>query len=99
MTYTTLTVIAVLAAVLGDLIIGARLLRTRVFWLSYLIIFGFQLLVNGILTGLGVVRYDGDAISRLRLAYAPIEDLGFGFAMTVLTLTSWVLLRREPSRS
>lgn len=95
MTYTTMAIIAVLAAVIGDLTIGARLLQRPAFWLSYLIIVCFQLLVNGVLTGLDVVRYDDDAISGLRLAYAPIEDLGFGFAMTVLTLNTWVLLRRR----
>ena len=93
MTYTALTVIAILVAVLADLTVGVRLLLSRTFWLAYLIIVGFQLIVNGVLTGLDVVRYDPDTITGVRLVYAPVEDLGFGFALTVLTLSVWLRLR------
>ena len=31
------------------------------------------------------------AIIGLRIVYAPVEDLLFGFAMVLLTLTLWVL--------
>lgn len=99
MTYTALAVIAVVLAVALDLTAGVALLRSRTFWLSYLIIVAFQLLVNGTLTGLDIVRYDPSAITGVRLAYAPIEDLGFGFAMTVLTLSAWILLRRGRPKS
>ena len=70
-------------------------MRRKAFWASYAILFGFQLLVNGVLTGLRIVRYDPDAILGLRLAYAPVEDLGFGFALILLTLSCWVALGRR----
>ena len=50
----------------------------------------FQLLFNGVLTGLRIVRYDPSTILGLAVAYAPVEDLGFGFALILLTLASWV---------
>ncbi len=56
---------------------------------------GFQLIVNGLLTGLPVVRYRADAIIGWRVAYAPVEDLLFGFALVLLTLTGWVGLGRR----
>jgi lycopene cyclase domain-containing protein len=40
------------------------------------------------------VRYDPDAIVGLRIAYAPVEDLLFGFALVLLTLSIWTRLRR-----
>jgi lycopene cyclase domain-containing protein len=97
----TYTVAAALG-VLGALVVDVAVLRTRLvarstFWLTYPIIFFFQLLSNGVLTGLGVVRYNPDAILGLRIVYAPVEDLAFGFALVLTTLSVWVRLgRREP---
>lgn len=96
MTYTWLVAGALLGATACDLaVLRTRLLRRKAFWVSYAILFGFQLLVNGLLTGLGVVEYDPGAILGLRLAYAPVEDLGFGFALILLTLSCWVALGRR----
>jgi len=55
----------------------------------------FQLLSNGVLTGRRIVIYDPAAIIGWRIAYAPVEDLLFGFAMVLLTLSVWVWLGRR----
>ncbi len=100
MSYSWLSLLAVLAAAACDLILlRTFLLRRKAFWTAYAILFGFQLLVNGLLTGLRIVRYDRSAITGIRLAYAPIEDLGFGFALILLTLSCWVTLNRRAWRS
>ena len=116
MTYTQLAVLGVLLAIGWDLwVVRTRLLARRVFWMSYAIIVGFQLLTNGVLTGLRIVRYDGEAIIGSttpadgpppilgdgRILFAPVEDLMFGFALVVLSLSLWVLwgrrgIQREP---
>lgn len=110
MTYTQLGVIAVVAAIAIDLLgMRTRLVTRRVFWVSYAIIVFFQLVTNGLLTGFSIVRYSDDAIiggatpldrppafiGDGRLAFAPIEDLLFGFALVLLTLTMWVWLGRR----
>jgi lycopene cyclase domain-containing protein len=96
MTYTALVVTGLVVAAVCDLVLlRTRLLARKSFWVSYAIMFGFQLLVNGVLTGLGVVQYDPDTILGVRLAYAPVEDLGFGFALILLTLSCWVALGRR----
>ncbi|HEX6886881.1 MAG TPA: hypothetical protein VF143_02145 [Candidatus Nanopelagicales bacterium] len=104
MTYTQLAVLGVALVIAWDLwILRTRLLTRQVFWMSYAIIVFFQLLTNGVLTGLRIVRYDGAAILGSttpaegpppivgdgRLLYAPIEDLLFGFALVVLAMTLW----------
>jgi lycopene cyclase domain-containing protein len=58
-------------------------------------VLGFQLVFNGILTGRGVVRYDPDAILGPRVVSAPVEDLGFGFALVLTTLSVWVWWERR----
>ena len=88
--YTAGALVAIVVAVLMDLVVARTgLLRTRLFWASYAIVVFFQLIVNGILTGLGIVQYDPEVILGVRLAYAPIEDLGFGFGLVTLTLVMW----------
>jgi lycopene cyclase domain-containing protein len=98
----TYTVAAALG-VLGALAVDLGVLRTRrvagvTFWATYPIILGFQLLANGILTGRGVVRYNPAAILGVRLVYAPIEDLAFGFALVLTSLSIWVWLGRREVR-
>jgi lycopene cyclase domain-containing protein len=92
-TYTAAALTGVLAAVLIDVfVLRSRIVLGKVFWCAYPIIFGFQLLSNGILTGRGVVRYNPADILGVRLVHAPVEDLAFGFALIVLTLSLWVRL-------
>jgi lycopene cyclase domain-containing protein len=91
---------AALSGVAGALAVDLALLRTRlvtraVFWATYPIVIAFQLLANGILTGRHIVIYDRAAIIGWRIAYAPVEDLLFGFAMVLLTLSIWVWLGRR----
>jgi lycopene cyclase domain-containing protein len=97
--YTALAIAGVAGAVLVDLaVLRTHLLRRKAFWTAYGIVLFFQLIVNGVLAGLPVVRYDGAAITGLRFAYAPIEDVAFGFAMVLLTLATWVALGRSAAR-
>jgi lycopene cyclase domain-containing protein len=98
MSYTITAIGGVLVAVLVDLaVLRTGLLRRRAFWTTYAIMLFFQLIVNGVLTGLPVVRYNPAAILGWRIAHAPVEDVLFGFALTSITLVAWVRLgAREP---
>jgi lycopene cyclase domain-containing protein len=100
MSYTVLAVLGVAGAALVDLLIWrTNLLLRKAFWTTYGLVLFFQLIVNGVLTGLPVVRYDPRAIIGARIAYAPVEDLLFGFAMILLTLSTWVWLGRRSARA
>ena len=93
MNYTLTAGLGVLLAILIDcLALRTMLLRRKAFWVAYAIVLFFQLIVNGLLTGLEIVRYDPDRILGLRLVYAPVEDIAFGFAMVLITLSLWVRL-------
>jgi lycopene cyclase domain-containing protein len=95
-TYTAAALVGVAGALAVDLLLlGTRLVTRKVFWAAYPIILAFQLLSNGVLTGRNIVRYDPAAIAGLRIAYAPVEDLFFGFALVLLTLAVWVWLGRR----
>ncbi|HZW44752.1 MAG TPA: hypothetical protein VFF32_10235 [Dermatophilaceae bacterium] len=98
--YAVAAAVAVLAATLGDLfVLRTALVRSRTWWTAYGIVVGFQLLTNGWLTGRGIVRYSEAAIlgsGRIvfigdgRIAYAPVEDLAFGFALVLMGCAMWV---------
>jgi lycopene cyclase domain-containing protein len=94
--YTTAALLGVLGALAVDLLVlRTRLVLRPVFWATYPIILFFQLLSNGVLTGREIVRYDAGAIIGIRLAYAPVEDLLFGFALVLSTLSLWVFWGRS----
>jgi lycopene cyclase domain-containing protein len=96
MTYTVAVGIGLAGAVALDLaVLRTRLVASRLFWVAYAIVFGFQLLINGILTTRGVVRYPESAILGVRLVGAPVEDLIFGFALVLLTLALWTRAGRH----
>ena len=99
MTYTQIAIFAVLFAISFDLyLFNTQLLRRRVFWTSYAIIVGFQLLTNWGLTSRNIVMYSPDAIIGWRIASAPVEDLLFGFALVLGVLTNWIRLGASDKR-
>ena len=96
MSYSALAVLAVVAVLVVDLAVyRTRMVTRKAYWAAYAIIVSFQLLMNGVLTGLEVVVYDERTIWGPRIAYAPVEDLLFGFALVLLTLASWAAVNRR----
>jgi lycopene cyclase domain-containing protein len=89
-TYTLLAGVAVMAVfVFGLIALKSPLLSSSKFWIAYAIVVFFQLVSNGYLTGQEIVTYNSDVITGTRIAYAPIEDLFFGFALVTLTMFIW----------
>jgi lycopene cyclase domain-containing protein len=109
MTYTAAAVLGVgFAAALDLLVLRTRLLRRRAFWTAYAIVVFFQLVVNGVLTGERLVVYApgailGDAtphfLGHWRVAYAPVEDLIFGFSLVLQAQAWWVWWGRRAAVS
>lgn len=96
MTYTETAVVAVVGSVLLDVVLlRTRLVRSRTFWLSYLVLLAFQLAVDGVLNARHVVSYDSRTIIGWHLFYEPVEDVGFGFALILQTLCWWTWLGRR----
>lgn len=98
-TYTVAAVAGIVVALVLDVaILRTRLVTRAVFWLTYPIVLVGQFVTNGVLTGRGIVRYAPETIVGLRIGYAPVEDLGFGFALVLVTLSVWVRLGRSKVR-
>jgi lycopene cyclase domain-containing protein len=110
MTYTQLGILAVAVMIVADLsLLRTRLVTRRVFWSAYAIILFFQLVTNGMFTGFGIVKYHDEAIIGStspasgpppflgdgRIAFAPVEDLLFGFALVLMSLSLWIFWGRR----
>ncbi|MCA2240773.1 MULTISPECIES: lycopene cyclase domain-containing protein [Mycobacterium] len=86
----TLAVFAVCALELAVLRTG--LFRRPAYWLSMLIVLGFQIPVDGWLTKLSspIVIYDDRQLSGVRFPFdIPVEDFLFGFALVTAVLLLW----------
>jgi lycopene cyclase domain-containing protein len=79
----------VLTILLELLVLRTGIFRDRRYWAALAIVACFQLLVNGVLTCPPIVSYDPAMILGPRIACAPVEDLGFGFAMVTTTIALW----------
>lgn len=89
-TYTLLAAVVLMAVfVFGIAVLKTQLFSSGKFWIAYSIVIFFQLLTNGYLTSQEIVTYNPNAITGTRIAYAPIEDLFFGFALVTLTMFIW----------
>ena len=79
----------VLTVLLELLVLRTGLFRDPRYWVALAIVACFQLLVNGVLTCPPIVSYDLAEILGPRVVCAPVEDLGFGFALVTATIALW----------
>lgn len=100
MTYTGLAVLTLVTALLIEFMaLKTGILKRPQFYIAYAIVVFFQLVTNGYLTGREIVLYDSDAIVGLRIVFAPMEDLLFGFSLVFLTMAVWTKIGQvEKSR-
>ena len=100
--YTAPAVAAVVTVCVLELaVLRTGLFRRPAYWLSMLIVLGFQIPVDGWLTKLSapVVRYSDAHFSGLRFPWdIPIEDFGFGFALITACLIVWEVAGRREAR-
>jgi lycopene cyclase domain-containing protein len=91
--YTVPAVVSALAVgVLELAVLHTGLFRRPAYWLSMVIVVGFQILTDGWLTKLSapVVVYDNRQTSGIRFPWdIPIEDFLFGFALVTAVLLLW----------
>jgi lycopene cyclase domain-containing protein len=91
--YTVLTGVAIVGVVLLELLLlRTGIFRTLQYWVSILIVFAFQIPVDGWLTKLSdpIVIYNRREMLGWRAPWdIPVEDFGFGFAMVTLAILLW----------
>jgi lycopene cyclase domain-containing protein len=91
--YTAPAVLAVLAVcALEFAALRTGLFRRPAYWLSMVIVVGFQILVDGWLTKLSapIVDYDDRQTTGIRFPFdIPVEDFLFGFALVTAVLLLW----------
>ena len=91
--YTLPAALAVLLVCALELaVLRTGLFRRPAYWLSMLIVLGFQIPVDGWLTKLSspIVIYDDKQLGGVRFPFdIPVEDFLFGFALVTAVLLLW----------
>jgi lycopene cyclase domain-containing protein len=91
--YTLPAVVSVVAVVVLEVaVLRTGLFRRSAYWISMLIVLGFQIPVDGWLTKLSapIVIYDDRQTSGIRFPFdIPVEDFLFGFALVTAVLLIW----------
>ncbi len=97
--YTLPAIVAVVAVIaLEFAVLHTGLFRKPAYWVSMVIVVGFQIPTDGWLTKLSapIVIYDEQHTSGLRFPFdIPVEDFLFGFALVTAVLLLW---ERQPTR-
>lgn len=92
--YTLPAVVSVLVVcVLEWKVLRTGLFRKPAYWISMVIVLGFQVLVDGWLTKLSapIVLYNERHTSGLRFPWdIPVEDFLFGWSLVTAVLLLWV---------
>ncbi|NYH87943.1 lycopene cyclase domain-containing protein [Actinopolymorpha rutila] len=91
--YTLAAVVSVVLVVLLELAwLRTGMFRRPTFWITAVIVFGFQIPVDGWLTKLSapIVLYAESHATGIRMPWdIPVEDFAFGFSLMTLTLLLW----------
>lgn len=97
--YTVAAVAAVVLVVaLELLVLRTGLFQTGTYWITMVIVFGFQIPVDGWLTKLTapIVLYDEERTLGVRGPWdIPVEDFVYGFALLTLVLLLWERAGRD----
>jgi lycopene cyclase domain-containing protein len=90
-------VVALVAVAAG---VSRRAPRWRAVGLAAIPLVILTAVFDNVIVGTGVVAYDADRISGLRLGVMPIEDFAYAIAAVVLLPSLWMLLTpRKRSRT
>lgn len=97
--YTVPAVLAVIVMIALEVLVWRTgLFRRPAYWISMVIVFGFQIVVDGWLTKLSapIVIYDDNHTSGIRFPFdIPVEDFLFGWALVTAVLLLWERQRAQ----
>ena len=93
--YTLIAVSSVILTLLIDKLAGVNIFKQKLFYLFLVIILGFKFMVNGYLTGAGIVMYNRQFFLGIKAGSIPLEDFLFGFSMVSLGIIFWEFAKRR----
>jgi len=91
MTYVVLSLVVLLAIALATARINRRFAPRPLLW-TLVILIMLTAVFDNIIVGVGLVDYDPDKISGLRVPYAPIEDFSYTLGAVMLIPALWHLV-------
>ncbi len=98
MTYVLLSLIVLLIIAIATAPVTKYLPIRPLAW-TLLVLVVLTAIFDNIIVGVGLVDYDPELISGVRVPYAPIEDFSYTVGAVLLIPALWVLLGGKPSPS
>lgn len=98
MTYVLLSLVVLLIIAVGTATV-TKYLPVRPLALTLLVLVVLTAIFDNIIVGVGLVDYDPELISGIRVPYAPIEDFAYTLGAVLLIPALWVWLGAKPRAS
>ena len=93
--YAILSFIFALFTLIVERRTGFNLFMKATFYIFLITILFFKFLVNGYLTGRGIVIYNPRFFLGIRIGSIPMEDFLFGFSMVTMTIILWEYFKKN----
>lgn len=93
--YTIISISSVFIAVLLNKLLKAGLFKKIEYYVYLIFIMIGELIVNGLITGEGIVKYNSEFFIGMRIGSIPVEDFLFGFSMVTVTIIFWEFFKKQ----
>lgn len=95
--YPILALVLVIAAIFVDITLKTRVISSKSFYVTLLILSIMTLIATQFLDGLPIVEYNYENTLNLRIGYMPIEDLSYTVAACIIVPAVWKKVHEKNS--
>ncbi|MCF7887894.1 MAG: lycopene cyclase domain-containing protein [Candidatus Omnitrophica bacterium] len=93
--YTLISLGSIAITFLLEKLLKTGLFRKIEYYIYLIFIMAAELIVNGLITSKGIVKYNSDFYLGFRIGTIPLEDFFFGFSMVTITIIFWEFFKRR----
>ncbi|MCF7871268.1 MAG: lycopene cyclase domain-containing protein [Candidatus Omnitrophica bacterium] len=93
--YTLVSIGSVFITILLNKLLKTGLFKRIEYYIYLIFIMIGELVVNGLITAKGIVKYNSRFFIGLRIGSIPLEDFFFGFSMVTATIIFWEFFKKR----
>jgi lycopene cyclase domain-containing protein len=96
--YTLVSIGSVFVAILLNQLLKTGLFKRIEYYIYLIFIMVGEMVVNGLITAKGIVKYNSDFYLGFKIGTIPLEDFFFGFSMVTATIMFWEFFKKRFKR-
>ncbi|MCF7873350.1 MAG: lycopene cyclase domain-containing protein [Candidatus Omnitrophica bacterium] len=93
--YTLISLGSIVITFLLEKLLKTGLFKKIEYYIYLIFIMAAELIVNGLITSKGIVKYNSDFYLGIKVGSIPVEDFFFGFSMVTTTIMFWEFFKRR----